>query len=475
MKAGKPVSAGTGRKAGQTMVFLIMALVLIAFIAFWTFDLHKIVYVKFLSQNAGDSAALAAARWQGTTLNLIGDLNILQAVALTRGDTRTAGAISELQARLCFVGPLTGLLAAQQAAKNNGIHNNDAFTARILAHAATVRTDYGRTFGPNGDLLFPEPYPQAWSDYAAMLELIAADGIAAGPDNAQFFDDYDGPHILLDPDFYDAVAGRIWCWFFHRYPNLLEDYSGFGWWPPLPDRLSTANPMNSEYFGLGLTRVAVIGSSAPFAAAETLRQDRNLGGAPIDVNAMANATSVWYCYDAGKWSDWAAFAPTNDTPFPATGSIKPQYDYAGADAAIRIEALPTRLTPGSQPAKIIWSAAAKPFGYLNAQDRPNIYGLVLPAFRQVRLIPVDASSAPAAGAFDLQWRDHIETHLPEYMRGGTALLDRRCWYCQQLITWESAAFRQSGVDWLRNNSGQCRQHGGGPGGGGSGGGTHRGH
>ena len=49
------------RRAGQTMVFLIVVLVILVFVVLWNFDLHKILYVKGITQNAGDSAALAAA------------------------------------------------------------------------------------------------------------------------------------------------------------------------------------------------------------------------------------------------------------------------------------------------------------------------------------------------------------------------------------------------------------------------------
>ena len=143
------------------MIFAIMLVVVLAFIAIWNFDLHKTVYVKSLSENAGDAAAVAAARWQGTTLNLIGDLNILKAVALTQQDAATADAISELQARLCYVGPMAGAMAAQQAAKQNGMFVNPRYTERVLQHASTVRNVYPATFGPGGLPMFPEPYPSS--------------------------------------------------------------------------------------------------------------------------------------------------------------------------------------------------------------------------------------------------------------------------------------------------------------------------
>jgi hypothetical protein len=166
-------------------------------------------------------------------------------------------------------------------------------------------------------------------------------------------------------------------------------------------------------------------------------------------------------------------SPVGEAQFPATGPIKPQYDYAGADAAARVEAQATRVTPGSRTSQITWTAAAKPFGFLAGDERPNASGVVLPAFHEVRLIPVDASSAPAGGAFNLDWREHIEGHLPDYMQNGLANLPGDCWYCQQLVMWENGIFRQTGIDWLAQFSSTCRTYGGG--GGGGGGGRRRGH
>jgi hypothetical protein len=62
----------TRGRRGQAMVFLIMVVVILAFIALWNFDLHKIIYIKSLSLNASDAAGIAGARWQGISLNLLG-------------------------------------------------------------------------------------------------------------------------------------------------------------------------------------------------------------------------------------------------------------------------------------------------------------------------------------------------------------------------------------------------------------------
>jgi hypothetical protein len=453
------------------MIFLIMAVVILSFVAIWNFDLHKIVYVKSLSQNAGDAAALAGARWQGITLNLIGDLNVMQAVALTEGDTNTAATINDLQARLCYVGPMVGLMAAQQAAKNNGVFSNERFTQRVREHAGSVRFDY-TALGPDGRMLFQEPYTNCWQEYADMITVVADNGVAAGPDNARLYSDYTGGHLLLDMDFYDAIAGEEWCWFFHHAYEVLLNYTDYRWWPPLPEAIPQADPMNSEYFGLGLAKRELIGDASVVTLMNELREDRELSDRVIS-GGVARVSSVWYCYEGGTWGPWEAMSATGEAQFPATGTVKPQYDYAGADAAARVVTKAARLTPGSPSGKITWIAAAKPLGYLEEDEKPTVCRLVLPAFHDIRLIPIDASSAPAGGAFDMDWRDHIEGHLEDYLANGPGGLPPECWYCRQLVTWENPVFRQTGIDWLKKNSDSCRSGGGGRGG--RGGGRRRGH
>lgn len=463
---------GMRDRSGQTLIFLVLIVVILAFVALWQFDLHKAVYVKTMSQNGGDAAALAAARWQGLTLNLIGDLNIMQAVALTEGDTDTAESIAALQARLCYVGPMIGFMAAQQAAKNNGIYSNPGFDRLVRRHAEDVRTLYP-ALGSDGRMMFQEPYTNCWQEYADMIDTIADNGVAAGPDNAKYYFDYSWGHLLLDPDFYDAVAGEDWCWFFHNAYDVLLNYDGYEWWPALPQQLPTPHPMNSEYYGLGLKTLSIIGDTNVVRLMNEFRQDRELSAVGID-SSVTSVTSVWYAFEDDVWGPWTAMSPFGDDPFPATGTVKPQYDYAGADAAARVETEAIRLMPGTRTNSIVWTAAAKSFGLLDHDLPPTASAVVLPAFRDIRLIPVDASSAPAGGAFNLNWREHIEGHLPEYMKNGpTAARAAICWYCAQLTTWENPLFRQTGIDWIEDYSDTCQTHGGGPGGGG--GGRRRGH
>jgi hypothetical protein len=441
------------------MILMVVFMVILLLVGLWNFDLHKIVRVKHIARNGGDAAALAAARWQALTLNMIGELNILQAAALTdalangSSNSPAAAACADLQARLCFVGPLTGLAASQLAAKNNGIFVNPEFTSSLAEHAALVRSEY--------DIRYPDvPYdngpgqPSCWIDYADMLDILAAQGIAAMPDSFRFYVDFaDRDHFLLNPDFYDAVATRSWCWFFFNAMALLQDYNSWQDWPPLPI-IQEPRPMNSEYFGLYLRRQS--------------RLDSFQVGTNMDI-LLPDVDANWYCYQESEWSTWGDRLPEG---FPFLATVRDEYNYAGADAAIRIETSMQRLTPGSAKDTIAWSAAAKPFGSLGEKINPNRYGLVLPAFHDIRLIPVDASSAPGGGSAP-GWGMHIYRHLDAYLQNGPDSLTPGCYYCDQLRTWEPKPFRQEGMDWLELNSQRCQRPTGG--GGGAGGGTRRGH
>jgi hypothetical protein len=457
------------------MIFLVMALVILVFVVLWNTDLERILHAKSVAQDGGDAAALMAARWQGISLNLIGDLNILQALAVATADQDTVDAVSNLQARICFTGPMIAFAASQQAAKNNNIYVNPEFTLLVSEHAETVRDDYTRLVGSTGEMLFPEPYPGAWDEYADMLMAVAESGIAAGPDNARFHGDYGDAHVLLDSGFYDAVAGRTWCWFYNQAPGLLEEYTDYRWWPGLPES-DTDHYGNSEIFGLGLVPFATrLQGWVPRDVLESVAGDRDPLSAPLGAAMVSQA--VWYAYSPGAWSGWDAMT---DGRLPLSGDLKPRYDYIGADAVVRVETRAHRLMPGRQGAAstntLLWTAAAKPFGALERDGGPippNTYGLVLPAFTDVRLIPLDASTAPSGGAFNYNWQLHIREHLPLYMESGLAGIDDSCRYCEQLFTWEAPLFRNDGVVWLDEYSWRCTISTGGDGG--SGGGTHHGH
>jgi hypothetical protein len=445
-------------RGGQVVIFLMMAFVALMFLLLWNVDIHRLVSMKSRSQDAGDAAALAAARWQASALNLVGELNLMHALALADGNVQAIDALTNIQARLCLTGPLAGMVAAQQAAKQNGIHASDEFASRFQDYIAKVASQ---------TIDFPAFYDGAREEYVEMLYAVLADGIAAQP---PYYDYPTGNHILFDPEFYDAVANRTWCWFFLYHPGLLEAYTDHTFWPalPPPPEIREVYPLRISPMTAELTQLITL---------ERLREDGDAAG--IDLSGL-NATNVagrqiWYCYDAGWWGRWTRLN-TDDPfdPFPVIAPPKPEYDYAGADALASVRSSVQRMTPGldgggAQRDAIRWSAAAKAFGYVgenDSRDPPARHRLVVPAFRNVRLIPLDASSGGASLNRDLSTHFDLlpdgSGHLQIYV--ATGAYQPGCWYCQQLQTWDQLSFRQQGIDWLEENSHRCVGPGPGPGG-----------
>lgn len=472
--------AAANSRSGQAVVFLLLALTSLVFVLLFNVDLHRIIQRKDQVQNAGDAAALAAARWQGATINLVGELNLLHALALSAQQPEAVDAITNMQARLCFTGPMTALIAAQVAAKNNHIYSDPEMTSLLTEHAATVRNQYASQ--TDSGTYYSEPWPGAWHDYADMIDCIAADGISAGPDNTQFYIDPSSGHILLEKAFYDAVDGRNWCWFYLHVRGLLESYSSYHDWPPLPEP-DTSDFADSEIFGVGL-RPFVIQMRSVFSAdaLAALISDAGLGpasAAALSVTNVMDSPETWYFYNSRKWTEWTRIKPGGEDDFPITGPVRQEYDYAGADAVVRVYASVNRLTPGLDSSrrsdKVLWTAAAKPFGYLeNAgeKQRPDSAAtFVLPAFRNVRLIPIDAASGSENNSSDIEWVHHVRNHLQPYL--DTGVTDAACRYCNALSVWEVPAFRKTGADWLVINCDSCQESRGG--GLHRGGGSRRGH
>ena len=477
-----PVAGRRSPASGQVVVFLLFAFTALIFVLLFNVDLHRIIQRKDQTQNAGDAAALAAARWQGATLNLVGELNLLHVLALCAQNPTAVDAITNMQARLCFTGPMTGLFAAQIAAKDNHMYNDADMTALLSEHAATVRTEYAARYG--NDTHFTEPWTDAWHDYADMIDRIASEGIAAGPDNSEFFFDPTSGHILYSKAFYEAVAGKNWCWFYLYERELLQAYNSYRDWPPLPQPNAT-DYADSEIFGVGLHAAVVplkfVFSPTALATAISDAQLDTVSASALAVTNVMEPAEAWYFYNDDKWTEWDRIRPDGENAFPITGPVRPEYDYAGADAVVRVYASVDRMTPGlsgsASSDKIVWTAAAKPFGYLEASSekvRPDSAArFVLPAFRNVRLIPIDAASGSENGSSDAEWVRHIKSHLKTYLDHGPASDAASCRYCSALATWESAAFRQEGIDWLDLFCSDCHVPSGG--GGFRGGGSRRGH
>jgi Flp pilus assembly protein TadG len=475
----------TRSRSGQAVIFLLLVFTVLVFFLLFNVDLHRVIQRKNQAQNAGDAAALAATRWQATTLNLLGELNLMHVLALAalpEPDRAAVDAITNMQARLSFTGPLAGLYASQVAAKNNHIYVDPELTDFLRSHVETIRTQYAHTITDDGEKYYNEPWPGAWDEYADMLEAICADGIAVGPDNAQFFSIPGNGHILLSKEFYEAVLGYSWCWFYLYQRGLLESYQSYHDWPPLPD-INPNTYENSEIYGVGVHPVT---AKLEHLFTKEMIEERVMdsGLAPTGVldlgttNVM-ESVQTWYMYKRGEWASWDLIKPEGEFPFPAAGEVRPEYDYSGADVVVRLSAVVDRMTPGTgtQQASVQWTAAAKSFGYLESdteKQKPDAAAaFVLPAFRNVRLIPADTASGANNATSDVGWMIHVTKHLKPYVELGMTS-PNTCMYCRALVMWEPQPFRQIGIDWLLVNSHLCKIPSGG-GGGHRGGGSRRGH
>ena len=107
------------------MAFMMLGLL---FLMLVNADVFLAIRGKGRLQNAGDAAALAAARWQGITLNGIGALNLAQVdiackyAASPSQFTNLVAGVQHLQERLVFAGPCAGLYASQCIAAKNGMN-----------------------------------------------------------------------------------------------------------------------------------------------------------------------------------------------------------------------------------------------------------------------------------------------------------------------------------------------------------------
>lgn len=468
-------------RRGQVALYLVFALVALTVLVLMNIGVYLSVTAKNRSMNAGDAAALAVARQQGDLLNEIGRLNLEHLETALQSDAedpeknaRLAEKCASLvatQARLCFLGPLQCLSAGSAAAQANGAEPSGEMREILAQHVIDIRTVYATT--PEA---YPEPWEGAWEEYAQALEVAMGAALYAGPDNVTFMDEAGG-HLLLEKAFYDAVAGRNWCWFHFDAPGILDNYSSFLDWGPLPradEATRRRRCANSEVYSLHLA--PRVGRAIDLLGQELIV--RLTGATPEAIeNAplLADPEQTWFFYDTtdGAWGRWREI---DSDVFPVVGSVKPEYDVQGAAAACRVRMpIPNLLETGG--ARIAnWSAAAKPFGtVVDEAGRVAVVtalkGFVTPAFDAVRLVPLDAVGGSNLSTADPEWMRHLREDLPAYFQGGPEVL-KGCSYCRQLVAWEKPSVREQGRAWLKLNSSSCLRP---TSGGGGRGGTPHGH
>ena len=131
-------------KRGQVAIFLVLILAGLALLFALNVDVFTSARAKTRLQNAADASALALARWQGVTLNLIGDLNMAHLAAICVSNENAIAGIVALQRKLAFVGPTIGLKVANDIAEKNGVA-----VSRDMTQAARLVAEFMEIFNGN--------------------------------------------------------------------------------------------------------------------------------------------------------------------------------------------------------------------------------------------------------------------------------------------------------------------------------------
>lgn len=455
------------------MIVLMMVMAILTFVMFSVYDTQNVIVQRVRSQTAVDSAAMTAARWQVTTLNAIGEINLVKVATavIQPGEFPSLqtdasypnksfqyiyNALDQMQARILMTAPLLGVLYAQQAAKLNGMHAVPAF-AQSFNDLADFMSLNPNLYPPlsNGQLIGNTSYDYR-QDMVTMLRDISSNGVAVLP------------------------------------AALVIDIRAM---PPLPATLvngiNSTTPFRLLQMGIDLAPNRYIMTNSNLSASQTnaLRQevDAELAGTGRRGNSGRSATrnpnwpvrtttnrydytlpifdprlinrveyvalnlaiyrgaynglTLWQVGD-DIWQSWTTSERQTQQQLlggvhadgrTLNGTFKPQFNYKGADSVWLTEAnvnyimspanvynarqgqwtrRPENLSqvswiPGSEraelqsafadldnPAAIFACAAAKPFGQLvnDTSSPPQLYGVVLPVFDNVRLIPIMFSS-----------------------------------------------------------------------------------
>ena len=430
-------------KAGQAVVLLLALLVALAALVVWIGASNSLTMRRLRLRDGGDAAALAAARWQAAGLNLVGELNLIQAYMLADAlpNAEAAEALHELRQRVQLAVPFLALLSAGETAAANGLPE--------VPEAADVVREMAE------DALFQDWYLGAEEDFRDMAHIVASRPLHAAP--ASPGAGPGGVNLLVNQDFYEAVLGDDWCWFWFNAYAFLQHYAGHAHFGPVP-------PLATEPFlGLRLTALEtslddLLRVGAPIGEQLAALGHPALPPPPHDGTAAATErTRVvrWTAYDTAAWGPWEAMRPGG---LPVEGDLREEYDYFGASAAVSVA-----------EDGYVWLAVAKAFGDV-AGGNPTAVGLALGGFDDVRLIPVDAGDVGIT-AFDPVWIRHLRRHVQAY--ASTGLTHDGCRYCTALRTFDNPAWRSRALLWLSRNGHTCRRPS--PGSGGSSGGSRFGH
>lgn len=412
------------KEAGQTLLLAVLAIIVLLIATLFLFDLQTIIRVKIKSQTAADAAALAGAKMQMESLNLIGEINLIKACTVLVTDfavdsspeelTAASDNLTEMQARITFVGPLLGVGAAQQAAKNNGMVDpgsvlNDATYSEFSLGSYIMNVQDDAVYGSDDYEQIIEGYE--WRQpYVEMLMAINNQGVAAGPSAVS-------PNVnsLYSLDLINAILTEFWCHSTLR--SLIKDDANFDgqWWQGLVSDVGFIEESELLPLFVSFTNDDPTGLSYNDAVEDARDYLTDLATERgMEVGMITQMPYMKWCLYDSRWDSSPGEGWEEDsTRLYLRRGLRSEYLYGGAATKM------TCLIPGGENSKFQWlagsyeihniknesgvisqessetprvrsSALAKPLGYLESDGTrlpPNDASMILPVFQSVRLIP----------------------------------------------------------------------------------------
>ena len=419
---------------GQVAIFLVLILAGLALLLALNIDVFTSSRSKIRLQNAADSSALALARWQGATLNLIGELNLARLAAVCQSNENAVAGIGRLQSRLAFMGPTIGLMAANDLAERNGVGISNDMTLGM--RIASEFMDEG---------------------YRRMLDVVIRQGIRAGVDNAAILK-AGNVDPRTDPDFYEAIRSRnfrtLCCRFAggaHRLPSVPSG-------APDPDEIMLSGA-NACFGNVGIGWEPGLMYVGRIPELVNLAQDCGIDGNTVTESALASNAYVlakysWCVYDSSEWRDFPD--DFSFSRFPWLTPFRDEYSVCGGSVTVRVEHNVALASLTAHTNFITAKAAAKALGGVHGRKVTSITpSIVLPVFSKARLVPFAPGAAGRHGMADL---NHIRSLIGLLGSPGGANS-----YLHLLDVFESEEFRKAAEDWYskhgHNDADGCRPPG----------------
>ena len=407
------------RKEGQVAIFLVLILAGLALLFALNIDIFMSSRSKIRLQNAADASAIALARWQGVTLNMVGDLNIAHLAAICQSNVNAISGIVQLQSRIAFIGPTIGFKAANEIAEKNGVRISDDMTLAVRLVSEFMDDEYRR-----------------------MLEVVVRNGIRVGVDNAAMLR-AGSVDPRTDPDFYAAIRNMDFRTLCRRYGGGAHRLPSIPPGAPDPEELVLSG-VNACYGNVGIGWESGLAYEGYIDELVDLARDCGVDGAivnrqALETNATLFAVRQWCVYDQSEWRDFPA--DFSFSRFPWLTPFRDEYSVCGGSATVRIEGSVALASLAAQTNFITAQAAAKALGHVNGRKVTSVTpSIVLPSFSRTRLVPFGPGAAGRHGMADLS---HIKSMLGLLGRPGG--IDNS--YLYLLEVYGSEPFRNAAEAW----------------------------